>query len=288
MSVGMSETLKVTAADGHAFDLTIFSASANAPLLLIGPAMGTPARIYAPLAEAFAKTGVNAAVIELRGIGSSSLRAGKKVNYGYRDLVEKDWAAALSALRTRFAGSPTYLFGHSLGGQVSVLHAAAHPANTAGVVIVACGSVYYRSWKGMKALGILSFTQFAGVLSGALGYFPGKRVGFGGTEAKTLMQDWARFGRTGRLDLAGDGVDYETAMSKLEKPVLGLSFDHDDLAPHRSQQNLLDKLTKARVSHLALGEKDTGARLNHYNWIKQNNAVVRRVVQWINNNGVAS
>jgi predicted alpha/beta hydrolase len=284
----MSETLKVTATDGHAFDLTLFPAAANAPLILIGPAMGTPARIYTPLAEAFSAAGVNAAVIELRGIGSSSLRAGKNVNYGYRDLVEKDWVAALSTLRTRFAGSPMYLFGHSLGGQVSVLHAAAHPTHTAGVVIGACGSVYYRSWNGLKALGILSFTQFAGVLSGALGYFPGKRVGFGGTEAKTLMQDWARFARNGRLDLAGDGIDYEAAMSKLEKPVLGLSFDDDDLAPHRSQQNLLNKLKKARVTHLALGEKDTGARLNHYNWIKQNKAVVSRVVRWINSNGVAS
>ena len=85
----MSETLKVTAADGHAFDLTLFTATSNAPLLLIGPAMGTPARVYTPLAEAFVAAGINAAVIELRGIGSSSLRAGKKVDYGYRDVAER-------------------------------------------------------------------------------------------------------------------------------------------------------------------------------------------------------
>ena len=284
----MSETLKVTAADGHAFDLTIFSATENAPLLLIGPAMGTPARVYTPLADAFAAAGVNAAVIELRGIGSSSLRAGKSVDYGYRDLIEKDWTAAISALRSRFATSPIYLFGHSLGGQVSLMHAATKPFDVAGAVIVASGSVYFRSWKGANALGILAFTQFAGVLSGALGYFPGKRVGFGGTEAKTLMQDWARFGRTGRLDLAGTGADYEAALGTLQKPVLGLSFDHDTLAPHRSQKNLLNKLTQARVTHLALGEKDSGARLDHYNWIKQNKDVVARIVQWIKTAGVAS
>ena len=140
----------------------------------------------------------------------------------------------------------------------------------------------------MKSLGILAFTQFAGVLSEVVGYFPGKRVGFGGTEAKTLMKDWARFARTGRVDMSGAGTDYELALPALKIPVLGLSFDDDKLAPHRSQQNLLNKLKSARVTHLALGRKDTGARLDHYNWIKKNGAVVSRVVQVIANNGVVS
>ena len=284
----MSETLKVTAVDGHSFDLTLFPAAAKAPLLLIGPAMGTPARIYTPLAEAFAAQGINAAVIELRGIGSSSVRAGRGVDYGYRDLIEKDWGAAIAALCQRFAGSKLYLFGHSLGGHISLLYAAGHPDEVDGAIIVASGSVYFRGWKGVKALGILAFTQFAGVLSGTLGYFPGKRVGFGGTEARTLMQDWARFARTGRVDMKGEGTDYEPALRTLEFPVLGLSFDHDTLAPHRSQHNLLKKLKRAQVTHLALGEKDTGARLDHYNWIKKNEPVVTRVVRSIKSNGVAS
>lgn len=284
----MSETMKVTASDGHTFDLTLFPSSPNAPLLLIGPAMGTPARVYTPLAEAFAAAGVNAVVIELRGIGSSSVRASKTVDYGYRDLVEKDWAAAVSALRQRFGAVPLYLFGHSLGGHISLLFAAGHPRKIAGAIIVASGSVYFRGWKGVRSLGILAFTQFAGALSGTLGYFPGKRVGFGGTEAKTLMQDWARFARTGRVDMAGEGTDYELALPALRFPVLGLSFDDDKLAPHRSQQNLLNKLKGARVTHLALGKKDTGLRLDHYSWIKKNGPVVTRVVQAIANNGVAS
>lgn len=284
----MSEILKVTAADGHGFDLTLYPAAQNAPLLLIGPAMGTPARIYAPLAEAFAAQGLNAAVIELRGIGSSSLRAGRGTDFGYRDLVEKDWTAALAALRQRLAGPPIFLFGHSLGGQVAVLHAAARPAEVDGAVIVAAGSVYHGGWSGAQRLGIFAFTQFAGLLAGLLGYFPGKRVGFGGTEARTLMQDWARLARSGRFDLSGSGTDYEAALSELPLPVLGLSFEHDTFAPHRAQKNLLDKLARARVTHLPLGERDTGARLDHYNWIKRPEAVVSRVTQWIHTVGAAA
>lgn len=282
----MSEIVKITAQDGHSFDLTLHVAQASAPVLLIGPAMGTPARIYAPLAEAFVAQGLNVAVIELRGIGSSSVRAGKRVDYGYHHLVAQDWTAACAVLRERFPGSPLFLFGHSLGGQVSVLHAATQP-HIAGVIIVAAGSVHYKGWSGAKRFGILTFTQFAGVLSGLVGYFPGKRVGFGGTEAKTLMQEWARLGRTGRFALRG-GADYEAALAQSRVPVLGVSFEHDTFAPHRAQKFLLNKLTQARVTHLPLSEKDTGMRLDHYNWIKKSEPVVSRVSAWIKSAGASS
>lgn len=280
----MSEVLKITAADGHAFDLTVFPAKAGAPVLLIGPAMGTPARIYTPLAEAFVSQGLNTAIIELRGIGSSSLRASRRVDYGYRHLAEQDWVAACAALRERFAGSPLFLFGHSLGGHVSLLHAALHPQGIAGVIIVAAGSVHYKGWSGARRYGILSFTQFAGAVSQLVGYYPGKRLGFGGTEAKTLMGDWARLGRTGRFTLRG-GVDYEDALSKVRIPVLGLSFEHDGFAPHRAQKLLLDKLSSAQVTHLALSAADTGVRLDHYNWIKKSDAVVSRVAAFVQTAG---
>ena len=280
----MSEIIEVTAADGHRFHLTLFAAPAAAPVLLIGPAMGTPARVYTPLAEAFAAQGFNAAVLELRGLGSSSLRAARGTDYGYRTLVEQDWAAARAALRARLPQAPIVLFGHSLGGQCSLLSAAHEPGGVAGAIIVAAGSVHYRGWSGAQALGILAFTQFASALSGLLGYFPGKRVGFGGTEAKTLMQDWARLGRSGRFELAGS-IDYEAALARSPVPALGLSFQHDTFAPHRAQAKLLAKLKAAKVTHQALSAKDTGQRLDHYNWIKKSEPVISRVSQWIRTMG---
>ena len=280
----MSEILKVTASDGHSFDLTLVPAeSATAPLLLIGPAMGTPARVYPALAEAFAAEGLNVAILELRGLGSSSLRARKGVDYGYRDLVEKDWAAARAALRGRFPKAPLFMFGHSLGGQVSFLSAALDPKDVAGVIVVAGGSVHYRGWNGPKSLGILAFTQFAGALAGTLGYFPGKRVGFGGIEAMTIMRDWARLGRNGRFDLAG--ADYESLLANCAVPALGLSFEHDGFAPHRAQAKLLAKLGRAKITHLQLSAKDAGHKLDHYNWIKKSEPVVSRVTQWIKTMG---
>ncbi len=276
----MNQTLTVHAADGHRFDLSLHAASAGAPALLIGPAMGTPARVYAPLAAAFAAQGLSAAVIELRGVGSSSLRASRRVDFGYRHLVEQDWVAARAVLREHLPGARQYLFGHSLGGQVALLHAARYPQALGGAIIVAAGSVHHAGWSGARRLGILGFTQFAGALSQLVGYFPGKRVGFGGNEARTLMRDWARLGRSGRFALRG-GIDYEAALAQLRLPVLGLSFEHDGFAPHRAQQILLGKLRSAQVRQLPLSAADTRTRLDHYNWIKQPEAVVSRVAAFV-------
>lgn len=281
----MSETIDVTAADGHRFALTLHAAlDARAPAIMICPAMGTPARVYTPLAEAFAAQGFHVAVLELRGLGGSSLRAGRGTDYGYRTMVEQDWTAARAVLSQRLPQAPLFLFGHSLGGQISFLSAAHDPQGVAGVIVVAGGSVHYRGWSGVQALGIFAFTQFAGVLAGLCGYFPGKRVGFGGTEAKTVMQDWARLGRNGRFELGGDS-DYEAALARCPVPALGLSFQHDSFAPHGAQARLLGKLKSAKVTHLALSAKDTGMKLDHYNWIKNSEPVVSRVSQWIRTTG---
>lgn len=54
---------------------------------------------------------------ELRGQGTSSLRAGRDCNWGYEDAIRNDWPAMVAAVRERSGGRPLYLFGHSLGRQ---------------------------------------------------------------------------------------------------------------------------------------------------------------------------
>lgn len=274
--------IEVTADDGARSSISIYpAADADAPLALLWPAMGVSARYYQPLAAALAAGGLNVAVAELRGIGSSSVRADRHTDFGYRDLIERDWPAAVSAIRTHFPSSPLWLFGHSLGGQISALYAARHPQELSGLVLVASGNVYYRGWHGARRWGLLAFTQFAAALSRVLGYFPGKRIGFGGTEARTLMRDWAQVARSGRYRPRGSDFDYEAALAQLRLPVLGISFDHDPFAPHPAMQFLLGKLSAADVTHQQLGDADTGLRLDHFNWVKQPAPVVERIARWL-------
>ncbi len=277
------EILAVASAPGVTADARIWPASSpDAPVMLIWPAMGTAASYYTPFAQALWRQDTHAVVMELRGVGASSVRASRRTDFGYRDLVEQDLPAAFAAVRRRFPAAPVYLLGHSLGGQVSALYASRQPEGLAGLILIASGSIDFRAWSGLKRWGILAFTQFAAALGMTAGYFPGKRVGFGGCEARTLMRDWARVARTGRFAPAGAALNYEAALAQITLPVLGITFEHDAFAPRSAQQSLLAKMSKARVTQLHLHAADTeGVRIDHYRWVRRPEVVIPRVMAWL-------
>jgi predicted alpha/beta hydrolase len=120
-------------------------------------------------------------------------------------------------------------------------------------------------------------TQLACLIARVLGYFPGKKIGFGGTEAKGVICDWAHTGRTGRYEPAGSPVDYEGLLGALELPVLSISFEVDLLAPERAVANLYAKMKRCRVTHLHL--RDTGQ--GHLQWVRNPKLVIDRIKQWL-------
>jgi predicted alpha/beta hydrolase len=65
--------------------------------------------------------------------------------------VELDIPAAAALVERRASGLPIYLGGHSLGGQLMLLHVAATRPDIAGMALVACAIPYYRLWKGRSS-----------------------------------------------------------------------------------------------------------------------------------------
>src|SRR5690606_10191189 len=110
------------------------------------PAMGIEARYYAGFAGALRRLGLNAATLELRGLGTSNVRPSRKVDFGYGTILERDLPPALALLRERFPGAPLFLLGHSLGGQLLALHLAVHPDGVEGLVLIASGTPHYKVW----------------------------------------------------------------------------------------------------------------------------------------------
>src|SRR5687768_13204471 len=85
------ESLPLEAADGARWELRLQrpAVAVRAPVLCV-PAMGVPARFYAPLQAELARAGFLAAVTELRGHGTSTVRAGRRVDFGYHELLSLD------------------------------------------------------------------------------------------------------------------------------------------------------------------------------------------------------
>lgn len=278
-----AETVEVEASDGHRFRALLFKAAApDAPVLMFMPALGVKARYYTPLGKAFAAAGVSFATFDWRGIDSSSVRASRRVDFGYRHLLEDDLPAARAAIRARWPSGRFFAGGHSLGGQFAACHAGAHPEGVAGLVIIASGNVHWRGWQGASALRILAATQATVAISTVVGHFPGSRLGFGGREARGVMRDWASVARSGVYRARGSRIDYEAAMAALRRPVLSLGFRADSLAPVRATQRLMDKLPNCAKTVWRWSESDTdGTALNHFTWVKRPELVVPRVAEWI-------
>lgn len=277
--------LEVAVDDGHRFGGTLHRSDApEAPVLMFMPAMGTRARYYNGFGAAMAQAGVSFASFDWRGIDTSSQRASRALDFGYRHLVEHDFPAALRVLHERLpqAAARTFVGGHSLGGQLSALFAAREPDAVKGLVLIASGNVHFRGWRGTGSLRILALTQSATLISRVVGHFPGRQLRFGGQEARGVIRDWASTARNGRYQVAGSPFDYEAGMARLEKPVLAVGFTADTLAPAGSTDRLLAKLSHCARTHLRWKAEETGGvALDHFSWAKRPELVVPTVVSWI-------
>lgn len=276
------QVLPVTAGDGTHCEITLFpSPGAEAsPVVLCLPAMGVPARSYEGLAMALAMTGLHVITADLRGTGLSSVRASRQIDFGYHEMLTRDLPAIVARIRSLFPDRDLYLLGHSLGGQLSALYAASRPAQVAGLILVATGSVYWRGWDFPMNLGILAGTQIAGVIASVLGYFPGKKVGFAGLEGKRVMRDWARTARTGRYRIENDETDYEVTLQGLRAPVLAIAIAGDAFAPERAVRNLCNKLKGTNLTHARLASGGSGVA-PHFSWLKQPGPVIGEIDAWL-------
>jgi alpha-beta hydrolase superfamily lysophospholipase len=88
---------------------------------------------YVRTGEALAARGFAAYALDLRGRGRSD---GERFYMESISEYVQDVAAVVALARSRHAGLPTYLLGHSAGGVVSCLYALEHQAELAGLVCV--------------------------------------------------------------------------------------------------------------------------------------------------------
>ena len=275
----MTVRLTLHMTDGASADLVLYRPIADERAVLLWvPALGVAARHYEPLALALAAHGVAVAVHEWRGIGSSNRRASRRSDWGYRELLTDDLPTSLRALRDAVPSVPLYVGGHSLGGQLATVLASTTSLPLAGLALVGSGSPYWRNFKPWVGLALIA----APLLANLLGWLPGRRIGFGGNEARGVIGDWSRSGRTGRYAGRGIDVDLEAALRAQRAPVLALRLRDDWFGPEASLAFLLGKMPEAPRRSEVLGPDDlAGAPADHFAWMKVPAEVARRLAQWM-------
>jgi predicted alpha/beta hydrolase len=244
------------------------------------PALGVPAKHYVPLAEAFAAHGIAMALHEWRGIGSSDRRAGRQCDWGYRELLEADIPVGVAEVKTRWPKAKLWMGGHSLGGQFACLYASLDPRDVAGITLIASGAPFWRCFP-RRAL-IRCAYSLASPLARLVGHLPGRRIGFGGNEARGLIADWAYSGLTGRYRAKGMDVDIERQLAELDVPLLALRLRDDWLVPQASLEWLLNKMPKApRRVDVVPPERLASQRADHFSWMKRPDPLAAQLAEWI-------
>jgi predicted alpha/beta hydrolase len=260
--------LPLAATDGHRYTLLARIPERADRSLLWLPALGVAARHYLPVADALAARGVAVFLHEWRGNGSSALRPGRDHDWGYRELLSADLPASEQAIDSLLPGLPRVIGGHSLGGQLACCRLALDPHAASALWLVASGAPYWRAFPPRTRWWLPLVYRFLPWLADTCGALPGRRIGFGGNEARRLIRDWSRTALSGRYAAAGMEVDLDAAMRTIEVPARAVVMRDDWLAPASSLRFLLSKLPHSPVKTATFDARTLGTRADHFAWMR--------------------
>jgi predicted alpha/beta hydrolase len=268
----------VEAGDGHRFELIARVPAQPRAQLLWLPALGVSARNYQPFADALAARGVAVFLHEWRGNGSSSLRPSRQQDWGYQQILEHDLPGSLKALRLH-GTAPPVIGGHSLGGQLACVFAGLHPGVFERFWLVATGTPYWRTFPAPRGWTLPLVYRFLPWLAQRQGVLHGRRLGFGGTEARGLIRDWARVGLNNHYAATGMAQDLEGGMRGQQGQARAVVMADDWFAPAGSMQGLLAKLPQVASTLSVLPASALGTRADHFAWMRSPEAVVKALFQ---------
>jgi len=271
--------MPVESRDGHQWQLLARIPPQPRTAVLWLPALGVAARHYLPFAEALAARGVAAFVHEWRGHGSSNLRADHEHDWGYRELLDDDIPASEAAIALQLPSVERTLGGHSLGGQLACCRVAIEPQAASRLWLVGSGSPYWRAFPLPARFALPLAYRLLPWLADRHGALPGRRIGFGGAEARGVITDWAGTARSGRYAGKDIDVDLEAALATVDVDIRAVLLTGDWYAPASSLQFLLSKMPQANVAVATLDAETLGIRADHFAWMRQPERVVERLLE---------
>ena len=268
-----NEVINISTDDGHHFDISCYGAKDAKSVLLFFPAMGVEARYYRDWAKSMADAGFLCCISDHRGHGTSSIRPKRGIDFGYQQMIEQDYESAINAILSYADSEKIYLGGHSLGGQLSCLYAGTRNDDLnwlSGIVLIAACTISHSGWSGFQGFMMRFIPHFFSTVARLIGYFPGKRLMFAGTEARQQMLDWSQSGLDGMYQPLGYKESLDPKMQKVTKPIVSISYEGDDYAPRAAVDHLVSKMTGCDISRIHLTDKNSPKVIrDHFKWAKR-------------------
>ncbi|QJR09703.1 hypothetical protein DSM104443_00753 [Usitatibacter rugosus] len=256
------------AADGHELAVTRFAAQEPAfASVLIAGAMGVRQDFYAPLARFLAANGMHVLTFDYRGMGWSRRRPMRGFEADISLWVERDVAAMLAEARQAAPALPLCVLGHSLGGQILGVTPGAEGVRAA--VTVCAGSGYYRYNDRIPLQVRLLWFVFMPLLIPIFGYFPGKALRVVGDLPRGVATQWRKWCLHPDY-IASESAAYREAFLRVKAPLLGYSFEDDELITKPAIDNLHGLYANAALERRHLRPSDV-ARLavGHFGYFSE-------------------
>lgn len=273
-------TQEIPSIDGTQVPYTVYGLSEVKASVIILPAMGVRASFYRTFAHSLMDFDMAACVMEYRGLGDSRLRAGWKIDFGYKEHQE-DVAALILRVKQEYPDQPLYIAGHSFGGHLGMMTAGLEPTSFDGIIMLASGSPWHKAFEGKAAKHLKRFGWFVPVVMAIYGHFPGHKFGFAGREARSQMRDWLQMSTRNRFKIIGVRDDLEECIADYKGRVLCMSFARDIMAPLKASQLMLDKMPKASIHLQIVGDEEINGEATHFGWAKTPHYISQRISEWV-------
>ena len=271
---------EINSADGTKVPYTVYTSSDAKASMIILPAMGVRASFYRAMAGSLMDFDLTSYVMEYRGLGDSSLRAGWRTDFGYKQHQE-DVAALIARIKQDYPDRPLYIAGHSFGGHLAMMTAGLDPTSFDGIIMLASGTPWHEAFEGKAGKHLKRFGWFVPAIMALYGHFPGSKFGFAGRESRSHMRDWLQMSTKNRFKIIGLGDDLEEKISQYKGRVLCMAFTRDNMAPIKAIKLMLGKIPKASVEIKELTDTDIEGEATHFGWAKTPHRISQRISEWI-------
>jgi predicted alpha/beta hydrolase len=236
------EKLEIRTADGRGLGAELDEPMARAPVgtaIFAHPMFANRSVFSRPrgagVARLFRDAGWRTLAFDFRGHGESTC-AGRSPTpeerpWGYDDLVRGDLPAVVDAARVRWPNDRLIVVGHSLGGHVALAAQGAGLVR-ADALVVAGTNVWMRRLEPSRRVWLLKLAMLTSMAAVATRhrYFPARALRLGtDDEATPYVDDFTRFGLSGRWTSRSGDVDYQAGLASISVPTFSLTSAGDNL-----------------------------------------------------------
>lgn len=276
------ERFELPARDGYRLAATLFVRHGHddpADVVVLNAGGGLSSARYVNFVRFLAAERYPTLCYDYRGVGHSRPAKLRGFHAGIEDWAEYDQAGAIDFLQARYPRARISSVSHSIGGLVAC--AAPNASALAQMIFISPHTGYWgdygTAWKGPMTL---MWHVAMPMISRAVGYFPGTRLGLGDDFPLHFALQWAgRRTPEFALDPAtAEGVRGRAALQRigaLRVPCMAINISDDPFASEVGVRRFLFAFPHAPVVRAEIDAKALGrGRIGHFGFFRRRHAAL--------------